>query len=61
MYILRRSDSVPVLSQERDLRSLLSQEGESGSPVPVGGDSRSTCSGFGGRLPRARDSPVLSK
>ena len=30
VYILQRSDSVPLLSRGRDLRSLLSQEEESG-------------------------------
>ena len=40
VYILRRSDSVPVLSQGRDLRSLLSQEEESGGPGPVVGEFR---------------------
>ena len=48
VYILQKIDSVPVLSPERDLRSLMSQEEESGGQGPVGGEFLSTCSGPSG-------------
>ena len=50
VYILRGSDSVPVLSQERDSQSLLNQEEESGGPGPGGGEFLSACSGSSGSL-----------
>ena len=45
VYILQRSDSVPVLSQGRDLQSLLSQEDEAGGLGPAGEEFVSACSG----------------